>query len=73
MKNTIETIRARHYLLSRYFHALAQSRQVPTGVTWGDTEARTFGPHRAATPYRGAQLLPPQRPVAAFVEGEVVE
>jgi hypothetical protein len=28
---------------------------------------------RAATPYRGAQLVPPQRPVAAFVEGEVVE
>ncbi len=26
-----------------------------------------------ATPYRGAQLMPPQRPVAAFVEGEIVE
>lgn len=26
-----------------------------------------------ATPYRGAQLLPPQRPAAAFIEGEIVE
>jgi hypothetical protein len=28
---------------------------------------------KSAQPYRGPQLLPPQRPVAAFVEGEVVE
>jgi hypothetical protein len=28
---------------------------------------------RAATPYRGAQIMPPQRPAPAFVEGEIVE
>ncbi len=28
---------------------------------------------RAATPYRGAQIMPPQRAAPAFVEGEVVE